>query len=285
MLNDGFYSTAPLDSPRVKKWFSVQIRRQIEHSAAKSRKLSAPVNMKNRNIVDYLGLCHTVWTPRVRIPYSTHGGWNRRLTEGSFLPPARAGQNPAGPPQSCTLLWTSAWYLHPCQTCWHCSSSWQSLVCFCTTTIIKIIITIIDCMELQTNRQGKTVRAHLCESDTMRVAPKVHVWQKTRWQAGHIQNIVLHVHVQYSLRQESKDLHLKARPWGSFCMFTFILSIVTCCTRHAMCTSPTYTYAGHQAVKKIKIRLRPRYYGITRLKPCYINHIPFFFTWMERQQA
>ena len=35
------------------------------------------------------------------------------------------------------LLWTSAWYLHPCQTRWHCSSSWQFLVCFCTTTWIK----------------------------------------------------------------------------------------------------------------------------------------------------
>ena len=35
------------------------------------------------------------------------------------------------------LLWTSAWYLHPSQTRWDCSSSWQFLVCFCTTTWIK----------------------------------------------------------------------------------------------------------------------------------------------------
>ena len=137
MLKDGFYSAAPLGSPRVKKWLSVQIRHEIEHCFSKSEKLGTPVNMKNRNIVDYLALCHTVWTPRVRIPYSTHGGWNRRLSEGSFLPPARAGRNSAGPPQSCTLLWTSAWYLHPCQTCSLGSLSWQSLVRFCTTTWIK----------------------------------------------------------------------------------------------------------------------------------------------------
>ena len=35
------------------------------------------------------------------------------------------------------LLWTSAWYLHSCQTCWHCSSSWQFMVYFCSTTWIK----------------------------------------------------------------------------------------------------------------------------------------------------
>ena len=35
------------------------------------------------------------------------------------------------------LLSTSAWYLHPSQTRWDCSSSWQFMVCFCTTTWIK----------------------------------------------------------------------------------------------------------------------------------------------------
>ena len=60
MLKDGFYSAAPLGSPRDKKWLSVQIRHENVDSAAKSEKLGTPVNMKNRNIVDYLALCHTV---------------------------------------------------------------------------------------------------------------------------------------------------------------------------------------------------------------------------------
>ena len=60
MLKDGFYSAATLGSPRGKKWLSVVIRRQSEDSAAKSEKLGTPVDMKNRNIVDYLALCHTV---------------------------------------------------------------------------------------------------------------------------------------------------------------------------------------------------------------------------------
>ena len=93
--------------------------------------------MKNRNIVDYLGLCHTFCSSLVRILYSTHGGWNRLLTERSFLLPVRADHDSVDMPQSCTLDWTSAWYLPPCQTCWHCSSSWQSMVCFCTTTWMK----------------------------------------------------------------------------------------------------------------------------------------------------
>ena len=60
MLKDGFYSAAPLGSPRDKKWLSVQIRRKSEYCFGKSEKLGTPVNMKNRNIVDYLALCHTV---------------------------------------------------------------------------------------------------------------------------------------------------------------------------------------------------------------------------------
>ena len=56
MYKDGFYSTAPLDSPRVKKWLSGRNRGKIEDSTANRAKLSAPVNMKNRNIVDYFGI-------------------------------------------------------------------------------------------------------------------------------------------------------------------------------------------------------------------------------------
>ena len=72
MLKDGFYSTAPLDSPRVKKWLSVVIRAESGDCRRNFRKLSAPVNMKNPNIVDYLGLSHTVSTALVRIPCFTH---------------------------------------------------------------------------------------------------------------------------------------------------------------------------------------------------------------------
>jgi hypothetical protein len=35
------------------------------------------------------------------------------------------------------LLWTSAWYLHPCQTCWYRPPSWPFMVCFCTETWTK----------------------------------------------------------------------------------------------------------------------------------------------------
>ena len=73
MYKDGFYSTATSAGLRGKKWLSMVIRGKSEHSAANSRKLSAPVNMKNRNIVDYFGLSHTVSTALVRIPCSTHG--------------------------------------------------------------------------------------------------------------------------------------------------------------------------------------------------------------------
>ena len=54
--------------------------------------------MKNRNLVDNFSWSIVFCTTQVRILYSTHGGCNRRLTEASFLPHVRAGQNPAGPP-------------------------------------------------------------------------------------------------------------------------------------------------------------------------------------------
>ena len=73
MYKDGFYSAATSAGLRGKKWLSVQIRDENEDSAANSEKLSAPVNMQNRNIVDYFGLSHTVSTALVRIPCSTHG--------------------------------------------------------------------------------------------------------------------------------------------------------------------------------------------------------------------
>ena len=92
MLKDGFYSAATLDGPRVKKLLSVAIRRESDDSMRKFRKLSAPVNMKNRNTVDYFGLCHTVSTALVRIPCSTHGRWNQLLSDLLFLLPARADQ-------------------------------------------------------------------------------------------------------------------------------------------------------------------------------------------------
>ena len=108
MLNDGFYSAATLDSSRVKKLLSVAIRPQSEYCFGNFRKLRAPVNIKNRNIVDYLGLCHTVSTALVRIPCSTHSRWNRLLTELSFLLPARADQADPTP-----ALWTE----HPHGIC------------------------------------------------------------------------------------------------------------------------------------------------------------------------
>ena len=52
MFEDGFFSTSPLDSPRVKKLLSVVIRGKSEDSRNNSRKLSTPVNMKNRNIAN-----------------------------------------------------------------------------------------------------------------------------------------------------------------------------------------------------------------------------------------
>ena len=92
MYKDGFYSTATSAGLRGKKWLSMVIRHESEDSARKVEKLRAPVNMKNRNIVDYFGLSHTVSTALVRIPCSTHSRWNRLFTELSFLPPARADQ-------------------------------------------------------------------------------------------------------------------------------------------------------------------------------------------------
>ena len=73
MLKDGFYSAAPLDSPRVKKWLSVVIRCESEHPVQMVEKLRAPVNMKNRFIVDYFGLSIVFRMALVRIPCSTHG--------------------------------------------------------------------------------------------------------------------------------------------------------------------------------------------------------------------
>ena len=73
MFKDGFYSTATSAGLRGKKWLSVQIQPKSGDSARKLEKLRAPVNMKNRNIVDYFGLSHTVSTALVRIPCSTHG--------------------------------------------------------------------------------------------------------------------------------------------------------------------------------------------------------------------
>ena len=74
MYKDGFYSTATSAGLRGKKWLSMLIRGKSEHSARKVEKLRAPVNMKNRNIVDYFGLSHTVSTALVRISCFTHGG-------------------------------------------------------------------------------------------------------------------------------------------------------------------------------------------------------------------
>ena len=90
MFEDGFFSTATSAGLRGKKWLSVQIRCEKVGYAVNRAKLRVPVNMKNRNIVDYLGLCHTLSTTLVRIPCSTHIRWNRPLTELSFLPPTRA---------------------------------------------------------------------------------------------------------------------------------------------------------------------------------------------------
>jgi len=98
MLNVGFYSAATVYGPRVKKWLSMVIRGRIEYSVVMLRKLRTPASMKNRNIVDYFSWSIVFCTTQVRILYSTHGGCNRRLTEASFLPHIRAGQNPAGPP-------------------------------------------------------------------------------------------------------------------------------------------------------------------------------------------
>ena len=72
MFEDGFYSAAPLDSPRGEKLLSVQIRPESEHSRNKYRKLSIPVNMKNRNIADYFGLSIVFLMTVVRIPCSAH---------------------------------------------------------------------------------------------------------------------------------------------------------------------------------------------------------------------
>ena len=73
MLKDGFYSAATSGSTRGKKLLSVAIRRESEHSARDDRKLRAPVNMKNRNIVDYFGLSIVFLMALVRIPCSSHG--------------------------------------------------------------------------------------------------------------------------------------------------------------------------------------------------------------------
>ena len=73
MYKDGFYSAATSAGLRGKKWLSVRNRRESEDSARKVEKLRDPVNMKNRNIVDYFGLSNTVSTSLVRIPCSTHG--------------------------------------------------------------------------------------------------------------------------------------------------------------------------------------------------------------------
>ena len=75
------------------------------------KKLCNPASMKNRNIVDYFSWSIVFCTTQVRTLYSTHGGCNRRLTEASFLPHVRVGQNSAGfplcsehPHGICTLL-------------------------------------------------------------------------------------------------------------------------------------------------------------------------------------
>jgi hypothetical protein len=80
-------------------------------SADKSRKLSAPVNMKNRNIVDYLKVCHSVRTVRHECLAPPTTWSDGRLTERSFWPPARADQNPADRP--IPALWSE----HPHGIC------------------------------------------------------------------------------------------------------------------------------------------------------------------------
>ena len=113
MFKDGFFSTATSAGLRVKKWLSMVIRRNIETWIGKREKLGYLINIKNRNIVDYLGLAHAVSTALVRIPGSTHSRVKSAADWALFFAP---GQGWAGRPEFCALDWTSAWYLPPSQS-------------------------------------------------------------------------------------------------------------------------------------------------------------------------
>ena len=60
-------------------------RHENEGSVDNPEKLSAPVNMKNRNIVDYLKVCHSVWTVRHECLAPPTTWSDGRLTERSFF--------------------------------------------------------------------------------------------------------------------------------------------------------------------------------------------------------